>query len=455
MTDTSSNEPPAGFRARMRAAAADLPPFGLADQGRLIVHLLRWIVFGAVSGVLAGVSSWALLEALIWATRSFAEHGWLLYLLPLAGLAIGFVYWRFAGRAASGNNVLIDEIHTPTEWVPRRMAPLIFAATVVTHLFGGSAGREGTAIQMSGSLTDWFSRTIKLDQADRRILLIASISGGFGAMFGVPLAGTVFGLEVQAVGRVRYEALVPALTASVVGDQVVRALGFQHEATPQLLPSVDPWLLARVAIAGLVFAMAGAVFIDLTHAIKRLMAAAIPFAPLRPMVGGVAIIVLSLIFGRQELGLSLPLAAAALSGQDVGLSVSLLKILFTAVTLGTGFQGGEVTPLFIVGATLGAALAPVLGIPVSVLAAIGYVAVFAGASNTPLACTIMGVELFGSGMVVPIAVGCVVAYVFSSHRSLYGSQRVAFAKGGLAVDADAPLDRHRRHALRWPWRRPD
>ena len=431
------------FLDRMRAAVTDLPPLGLRDQGHLIVHLLRWVALGAASGAMAGVSSWALLEALVWATRTFAEQPWLLFLLPAAGFVMGFVYFRFAGRAAAGNNVILDEIHTASGWVPRRMAPLIFVATVATHLFGGSAGREGTAIQMSGSLTDWLSRTVRLNPADRRILLIASISGGFGAMFGVPLAGAVFGLEVQSVGRVRYEALVPALAASIVGDQVVRALGYHHEVTPQLTPTVDAALLLKVAAAALLFALAGVVFIELTHAIKRLLAAALPWPPLRPVVGGLVIVALALLFGRGELGLSLPVAAEALSGQDVGFSVFALKILFTAVTLGSGFQGGEVTPLFIVGATLGAALAPVFGVPVAVLAAVGFVAVFAGAANTPLACTIMGVELFGSGMVVPIAVGCVVAYVFSSHRSIYGRQRLGEGKGGLAIVEGSAIESHR------------
>lgn len=434
-----------GLVGRVRAAASELRLPRPAEHVHLIGHLLRWIGLGSVVGVLAGVSSWALLGALEWATSVRMENRWLLLGLPIAGFVIGFVYHRWAGASVAGNNLLLDEIHDPQAWVPRRMAPLVYIATVTTQLFGGSAGREGTGIQMAGSLTDWFSRTVRLPPEDRRILLIASLAGGFGAVFGVPMAGAVFGLEVQSIGRMRYEALVPALTASVVGHQVVLALGGHHAITPELDIEVEPVLLLKVALAGLAFAAAGVVFIELTHTIKRLVAAAIPWPPARPIFGGVVIIGLVLVVGGQDyLGLSLPLIADAISGQPIGFEVFLLKILFTAVTLGTGFQGGEVTPLFVIGATLGAALGTVLGVPVEVMAAIGYVAVFAGAANTPIACTIMGVELFGSHLVVPIAVACVVSFVFSSHRSIYGRQRVAVTKdGGHDEHSAGPIERYR------------
>ena len=452
MTDAPPSDDPAergtsrpGLVGRVRAAARELRLPRPAEHVHLIWHLLRWIALGSVVGVLAGVSSWALLGALEWATSVRLENPRLLLGLPVAGFVIGFVYYRWAGASVAGNNLLLDEIHDPQAWVPRRMAPLVYVATVITQLFGGSAGREGTGIQMAGSLTDWFSRTVRLPPDDRRILLIASLAGGFGAVFGVPMAGAVFGLEVQAVGRLRYEALVPALTASVVGHQVVLALGGHHAITPELDIEIEPVLLLKVALAGLAFAAAGVLFIELTHTIKRLVAAAIPWPPARPILGGVVIIALVLVVGGEDyLGLSLPLIADAISGQPIGFEVFLLKILFTAVTLGTGFQGGEVTPLFVIGATLGAALGTLLGVPVEVMAAIGYVAVFAGAANTPLACTIMGVELFGSDLVVPIAVACVVSFVFSSHRSIYGRQRVAVAKDGDHEERSAgPIERYR------------
>lgn len=437
---------------RLRQALRDLRPVDLHTQAGLVAHLLRWITLGSASGVLAGVSSAVFLKALDWATRTRLEHGWLVWLLPAAGFVMGFGYWKLAGRAAEGNALIIDEIHEPQAWVPRRMAPLIFFASIGTQLFGGSAGREGTAIQMSGSLTDGFSRVARLGSADRRILLIAAISGGFGAMFGVPIAGAVFGLEVQSIGRVRYEAIVPALTASIVGDLVARGLGIHHETFQVLGVPTGPVFLLKVAAAGLAFGLGGALFIEATHAVKKLVEAVLVWPPLRPVLGGLVIIALVLVVGNRDyLGLSLPIAAEALVGAQLGIEVFLLKLLFTAVTLGTGFQGGEVTPLFVMGAALGATLGHLLGVPTPVLAAVGFVAVFAGASNTPLACTIMGIELFGAALAVPVAIGCVVSYVFSSHRSIYGSQRVEIAKGEIGFAPGTAVRDLPRRGLPAPW----
>lgn len=419
----------------------------LAEQGTLATHLLRWIVLGSLSGVLAGASSFVFLEGLDRVTEVREDNDWLLWLLPAAGLVVGLAYHLLAGRAGKGNELLLDQIHEPTEWVPRRMAPMVLLGTWVTHLFGGSAGREGTALQMSGSLTDAASRVLRLRAEDRRLMLISALGGAFGAVFGVPLAGAVFALEVQAIGRVRYDALVPALTASIVGDLVVLGLGYQHEARPQFGLDLTIGLVGKVALAGLAFGLAGAAFVELTHAIRSVMRR-VRWAPLRPVLGGAAIVGLAVLFGRDYLGLSLPLIERALAGEQLSFAVFALKILFTAVTLGCAFPGGEVTPLFVIGASLGAALAAPLGLPVAALAAVGFVAVFAGAANTPLACTIMGVELFGSAATVPMAVGCVVAYVFSNHRGIYSTQRIHTAKGPGVIDGGPTLGS-------WSSRRPD
>lgn len=411
----------------------------LVEQVELGVHLVKWIVLGAASGALAGLSGYVFLEGLDRVTEFRLEHRGIILLLPVAGLVIGLMYHYLGGRAAEGNALLLDEIHEPTSWVPRRMAPLVLVGTWGTHLFGGSGGREGVALQMSGSLTDALARVLRLGPADRRLLLAAALGGGFGAVFGVPLAGAVFALEVQSIGRVRYEALVPALTASLVGDRVVRALGYHHNALRPLAVEVDFALLGKVALAGLAFGLAGAAFVELHHAVRALLARTIPWPPLRPFVGGIAVLALVALNGRDYLGLSLGLSSRALDGEHLGFAVFALKILFTAITLGAGFPGGEVTPIFVTGATLGAALASPLGVDTRLLAGIGFVAVFAGVANTPLACTIMSVELFGSGAVMPFAVGCVVAYVFSSHRGIYATQRIRVAKGPHPVEGRPTL----------------
>ncbi len=411
-------------------------------KARLLDHvafgrqLLRWIVLGALSGVLAGASSWVFLRGLERVTR-FREDGrqWLVYLLPLAGLAMGAAYHYLGGRSKEGNNLLLDEIHEPTEWVPRRMAPLILAGTWVSHLFGASVGREGTALQMSGSLTDALSRVLRLSPADRRVMLIAALAGGFGAVFGVPVAGAVFALEVQGIGRMRLEPIVPALVAAVVGDRVLIALGYHHTAYAAIAPHVTPWLLLRVAVAGLAFGLCAAAFSHGTHAIKAWMSAHVTWMPARALMGGIVLIALVTVFGHSYQGLSLPYLARAVGGEHLSFGVFALKLVFTAVSVGTGFFGGEVTPLFVMGATLGAALAVPLGLGQPMLAAVGLCAVFGAAANAPIACVIMGVELFGSGAVVPLAIGCVVAYVVSGHRGIYSSQRVFSPKLGSGSSA--------------------
>lgn len=446
-------------RAHLYSSVRALVQIDLREQAELIVHLLRWIVLGSIVGVLAGLSSAGFLLTLDWATDVRVDHPWMLWLLPFAGLVVGLAYHYVGHTSSGGNNLMLDEIHEPRAWVPKRMAPMVYGGTIVTHLFGGSAGREGTALQMAGSLTDGASRALRLDRDDRRIMLIAALAGGFGAVFGVPIAGCVFGLEVQSVGRLRYDAIVPALTASVIGDLVVRALGIHHTATPPL-GSIDitGGLVAKVAVAGLAFGLTALVFAELTHGIKRVFGATVAWPPLRPFIGGVLVVGLSYFVGTRDYnGLSVPLITQSLAGGTGVVAFAFaFKLLFSAVTLGSGFQGGEVTPLFVIGATLGATLGHALGVPVEIMASVGFVAVFAGAANVPLACTVMGAELFGADGLVLFAVACIVAYVISSHRGIYTSQRLAVPKApnGAVSTATEPdhhtlraIGRQRRHWL--------
>ncbi|MEI2699609.1 MAG: chloride channel protein [Microthrixaceae bacterium] len=290
-----------------------------------------------------------------------------------ADCAIGLAYHYGGGRSDEGNNLILAEIHDPRDWIPGRMAPMVLVGTVVTHLFGGSAGREGTAIQMSGSLTDGFARLAHVRDDDRRVLLVAAIVGGFGSVFGVPVAGAVFGLEVQAIGRLRRTAVLPAVVASVVGDLVVRGLGVHHTPTPRVVvDAVDPMLLGKAAVAGVAFGAAAAAFTWLTRLVKSAFAMTIRWVPARPLVGGVLVVVATLLAGtRAYNGLSIGLIERSLVGGEVPTAAFLLKLLFTAITLGSGFVGGEVTPLFVIGATLGATASGVLDAPVPLMSRAG------------------------------------------------------------------------------------
>jgi H+/Cl- antiporter ClcA len=393
----------------------------------VVVEQVRWTALGVVVGLLAGLSSAAFLATLGWATDTRIDRGWLIFLLPAAGLVVGLAYHHLGGRAAGGTVLILDEIGEPTAWVPRRMAPLVFAGTVLTHLVGGSAGREGTAIQMSGSLTDLFARIVRLGHRDRVVLLVAAVSGGFGAVFGVPLAGCVFGLEVRGSERGRHAAVLPSLVASVVGDRVVRGLGVHHTPLPRMDDvHLDAALAAKLAVAGVAFGIAALAFHESTVQVKRWCQRRVRWAPARPVLGAVVVLALVAVAGtRAYLGLSVPLMVASAAG-GVGIvgAAFAWKVGFTAVTLGTGFPGGEVTPLFVIGATLGVTMARLLHAPVALFAAVGLVAVFSAAANTPLACTVMAVELFGPAALVPAAIVCVAARVASTDRSIYGSASI-------------------------------
>ena len=412
----------------------------------------KWTLLGGAAGVLAGTAAYIFLLSLAWATATRLAQPGLLYALPGIGLGVGWLYYRFGGTAALGNNLVIDEVNHNRTKIPLRMAPLVLLGTILTHLGGGSAGREGTAIQMGASLADGLRRLLGLTGEDRRLLLMAGISGGFGAVFGVPAAGFVFGMEVQGIGRIRYDGIIPCLVAAFVGDLVGRAWGAPHSHYPQFAAiPLDPLLVLKVALAGVAFGLTSLLFVELTHGIKIFMSRLSGWTPLYPLLGGIAVIGLTGLVGTHDyLGLSLPLLTASVDGTGVAPWAFALKLLFTAVTLGTGYLGGEVTPLFVIGATLGDALSGLLGGPPGLLAAVGLVAVFAGASNTPLACAIMGIELFGGGLTPYLFLGCVVAYLASGHRGIYMTQRVHQPKTAV-TDLQAEENLRSLRARRSGW----
>ena len=383
-------------------------------------------LIGIGVGCVAGLLSYSFLRSLEWATNTRVSHSAIIWFLPLAGLVIGIAYHYGGGRAQEGNTLLWNEVHEVTFGIPRRMAPMVFAGGVITHLFGGSGGREGAALQMTASVSDGIARLLHIGKSHRRVIVLASFAGGFGAIFGTPVAGAVFALEAPFVGGFQLDGLLPALTASIVGDLVVRELGYHHSivaAIPRV--NITALVLLKTVAAGIAFGLAARAFVWLTRTIKVNATRFLRFTPLRPMLGGAVVLALVGLSGsRAYLGLSLPLISNALIGVKLAFAVFAWKLLFTAVTIGTGFPGGEVTPLFCIGATLGAALATPLGLPVGLVAGLGYVAVFGAAANTPIALTIVAAEVFGAGVLPLVALSCAVAYLVSPHRGIYGSQRV-------------------------------
>jgi H+/Cl- antiporter ClcA len=392
----------------------------------------RWLPLAAVVGCLAGSASALLLVSLEYATRLRESHVWSIFLLAPAGGIVGLMYTHFGESVVGGNNLVIEEAHRPQSAIPLRMAPLILFGTFITHLFGGSAGREGTAIQAAASLADQLSQPLMLSQRDRRILLMAGISAGFGSVFGTPLAGAVFGMEVLAIGTLNYDAIAPCLIAAFLGDLVTRAWHIHHTTYPvSNVPHMSVAGILYSMLAGVAFGLVSMLFTRLTHAIADLAKRYILSAPLRPVAGG--LIVTTAVFGigpshtLKYLGLGIPTIVASFTTRLPAFDFAA-KILFTAVTLGSGFKGGEVTPLFYIGSTLGNALSHVLPLPPSLLAAMGFVAVFSGAANTPLASTLMAVELFGAEAGAYAGIACVLSYLFSGHGGIYSAQRIGKSK---------------------------
>ncbi len=392
----------------------------------MLPALLKWTALASVVGALSGTASALFLGSLDLATAARLDHPWLLWLLPLGGAAISWLYMKAGKEAARGNNLIIEQIHSGQGAIPLRMAPFVLLGTLATHLFGGSAGREGTAVQMGGSLAEATGKLFKLGEADRKIILMCGISAGFGSVFGTPLAGTLFGLEVLAIGLVSYEALLPCLVASYTGHLVTTAWGIEHlHYSMGNIPPVSSLLLSKIVLASICFGLAALLFSALTKQLKAQFAKRISYPPLRSAVGGVILIALVYLLGsRDYLGLGLPLLQQSFE-EAVSPLAFLFKTLFTSLTLGAGFQGGEVTPLFVIGATLGSALGGLLHTSIPLLAAIGLVSLFSGAAKTPIACFIMGIELFGAEGAVYLFIGCVLSFLFSGRSGIYEAQKPA------------------------------
>lgn len=398
------------------------------EQFPMFSHLMRWTAISLCAGLLTGSASALLLVSLNWATAFRESHLWMIALLPIAGLVIGLLYEYWGSSVVKGNNYLIEEIHSPKDIIPFKMAPLIYITTVITHLFGGSAGREGTAVQMGGAIADQFSRWLKFSPADHRIMVTLGISGGFASVFGTPLAGAVFALEVITIGRMRYEAILPCFLTAAFANYTCHAWRVHHTLySIPFIPEVTLPNILMVIIAGMLFGLAAMTFSRLVPVWSKL-SKRIGYAPLRPLAGGIIIALAVWLMGTTRyIGLGVPVISESFLQQQEWYEF-ILKILFTTFTLGVGFKGGEVTPLFFIGATLGSALSALLPLPTALLAGIGFVAVFSGATNTPIACTLMGIELFGAGCGLYVGIGCVVAYLFSGHTGIYQAQIIGSPK---------------------------
>jgi H+/Cl- antiporter ClcA len=372
--------------------------------------------------MIGGLLTAGFLGSLNWAGTVRNDNEWLIYLLPLGGLVVGLLYHQFGQPIAGGTSLVLDAVHVPDGEVPSRMAPMIYTGSVTSHVVGASVGREGAAVQMVASVTDDIARRLRLPRASRRVLLVAAIAAAFGGLFGVPIAGALFALETQRRTRAHAVALLPALTASVVANDIARRVGANHEHIEAVTGVSFSWnIMWRVVATAACCAVVAIAYIQIEHRIRDLFARWVKYPPLRPAVGGMLVLLLTALAGtRVYLGISTDLMYGALTGAaGIAAAAFAWKLIFTATSLGTGFVGGEMFPLFIIGALTGAQFARVTDASVPLFAALGLIAVFAAASNTPVTCIVIGIELFGWGGLGAYVPVVLIAVALSGDHTIY------------------------------------
>lgn len=393
-------------------------------------YLFIWLGLGTLVGNLAGSASAGFLALLDWATQTRDSHLWLLVFLPLAGFGIGYVYHHYGANSVKGNNLLLEELYQSKSPIPLRMTPLVLFGTIFTHLFGGSAGREGTAVQMGGSLADQLTKWFSLDSEARSIILICGVAGGFASVFGTPLAGAIFSLEWMLNRKFRLKSIFPAFWAAFVAHWVCEfgwRIGHTHYSIPEIAPHTITNLLWIVP-AGIAFGLSARLFAETGHGVAEVFKKHIAYPPLRPVIGGFLVaLIVYFTEAYTYIGLGVPRIVEAFE-TPLPWYDFLAKTGLTGLTLGSGFKGGEVTPLFFTGATLGNALSAWIPLPLALLAGCGFVGVFSGATNTPMACTMMGMELFGYEAGIYLGLACLVAFFFSGKGSIYSAQQIGWKK---------------------------
>ena len=393
-----------------------------------IISFFKWTLIAFITGGTGGALGAGFRYAISYVTQVRLDNTWLHYLLPLGGLIIAFLYrvTKLSGHADT--NLIINSVRTDSK-VPILLAPVIFISTVITHLFGGSAGREGAALQLGGCIGSFIGRAVKLNEKDLPIAVMCGMSGLFSALFGTPLTATVFAMEVISVGIFYYSAFLPCIVSALTAYGVttlfkLEPVGYELTLIPELnLPNV-----ALTAIIGLAAAIVSIIFclgLELTH---KYAAKYLKNEYLRTVAGGALIVVLTLIVGFRYSGIGGEVISEAITDGKALPYDFLLKMLFTVITIGFGYKGGEIIPTFFIGATMGAVIAPLLGLPAQFGAAVGLIALFCAVVNCPIASIILSVELFGSKGIVFFAIALVVSYMLSGYYSLYSGQKIMYSK---------------------------
>lgn len=393
-----------------------------------IITFIKWIVVAGITGALGGGIGSLFHISVEYATKLRLEHDWIIFMLPLGGIIIVFLYKLLNKTEDMGTNLVINSVRTDGK-VPFIMAPLIFISTVITHLCGGSAGREGAALQLGGSIGSQVGKLLKLDEKDMHLITLCGMSGVFAALFGTPLTATFFSMEVISVGIIYYSSFIPCIVSSLVAYKISLCLGIEPVAfVLKYIPDNSIENIVKVSILGVMCAVVSIVFCKALHKTNSVLSSLIKNNYYKIIFGGIIIVALTFLLGTRDYnGAGMDIIANAINGNVNG-EAFILKIIFTAITISVGYKGGEIVPTFFVGSTFGCAAAGLIGLDPGFGAAIGLVALFCGVVNTPITSIILSIELFGSEGILLFAIACGVSYMLSGYYSLYSSQKIVYSK---------------------------
>lgn len=402
----------------------------LYEGTTLFVQIIKWVIYATGIGIVVGLSTTLFLKVLEWSISAVGSHGYYFLLLPLALFCSGLIVKHLAPEAQGhGTEQVIEAVHQRSGRINPAVVPVKALATIITIAFGGSAGKEGPSAQIGAGMASFVADLFKVNDADRKKLVICGISAGFSAVFGTPIAGAIFGIEVIYVGSLLYEVMLASFIAGIVSYQIATFFGITYgQYLLNLSPEFNDLLFLEVIVAGILFGLLAIAMIEFIYRMQKLSLKLNVKPPVKGLIGGTILVVLALLFSTQYLGLGTGLIDSSLQGTLSDWYAFAAKILFTAVTLSFGGSGGVITPIFATGSTAGALFATVAGLDVPTFAAIGLVSMLAGTTKTPIASSIMAIELFGPGIGVYAAIACILSFIVSGSRSIFPSQVFSLKK---------------------------